>query len=322
MTAIAFHTFGKQDATELTPRGCLPGEMILNISLGQQARLVKYLGSGTKGEHKQDVKGGFAMKHNVYEFKEKKVAGEEKRSDAKRIIGPDLPFDYEELVSATSPEYVRNLNRDGMSFISYEELKRNTADLLVKFVVKPKYTKVSGFRVADDYYHHLGHSWAHIEADGIVRIGIDDFTSKVFGPADMINLPSVGATLKQDEVGWVLTRNDHKAPMQSPVSGTVHAVNNRIKEQPGITHNDPYEAGWLFLLEPSSLENNLKELFLGKESFQWLEKENQRLLELLGPQYERLAATGGGLIDDIYGHFPEIDWDRLVRTFLRTAAKS
>ncbi|MBW1841876.1 MAG: hypothetical protein JRI75_08800, partial [Deltaproteobacteria bacterium] len=123
------------------------------------------------------------MKHNVYEFKEKKVAGEEKRSDAKRIIGPDLPFDYEELVAATSPEYVRNLNRDGMSFISYEELKRNTADLLVKFVVKPKYTKVSGFRVADDYYHHLGHSWAHIEADGIVRVGIDDFTSKVFGPA-------------------------------------------------------------------------------------------------------------------------------------------
>ena len=262
------------------------------------------------------------MKHNIYQFEKKKEGGKKEGLYAKSLIDIDQPFDYEEVAAITGPEYVRNLHRDGMAFISYEELKSNVTGSLVEFDVKPKHTKVSGFLVADDYYHHLGHSWAHIEADGIVRVGIDDFTSKVFGPADTINLPSVGDILKQGEVGWVLNRNDHKAPMQSPVSGTVCAVNNRIKEQPGITHNDPYEEGWLFLLEPSSLENNLKELFLGKESFQWMEKENQSLLEFLGPQYERLAATGGGLIDDIYGHFPEIDWDQLVSTFLRTAAKS
>jgi len=262
------------------------------------------------------------MKNNVYELKKKKIHREEKELHTKSLIDLDQPFDYKEVAAVTGSEYVRNLQRDGMSFIFYEELKSNFADLLVNFVVKPKYTKVSGFRVADDYYHHIGHSWAQIENDGIVRVGIDDFTSKVFGPADRINLPSVDATLKQGEVGWVLTRNDHKAPMQSPLSGTVHTVNNRIKEQPEIAHNDPYGAGWLFLLEPSSLENNLKALLVGKECFQWLEKENQNLLELLGSTYERLAATGGGLIDDIYGHFPEIDWDRLVRTFLRTVEKS
>jgi hypothetical protein len=30
-----------------------------------------------------------------------------------------------------------------------------------------------------------------------------------------------------------------------------------------------------------------------------------------------LAATGGEPIDDVFGNFPEINWDRLVRTFLR-----
>jgi len=265
------------------------------------------------------MKGGFAMKNNVYEFKKKKVNSEEKGLQAKSLIDLDQPFDYEEVAAITGSEYVRNLQREGMAFISYGELKRNVADLLVKAVAKPKYTKISGFQVADDYYHHSGHSWAHLEDDGTVRIGIDDFTAKVFGPADKITLPAVGTALNQGEVGWVLNRNDHKAPMQSPVSGTVRAVNNRIKAQPGITHNDPYEEGWLFLLEPSSLENNLKELFLGQESFQWLEKENQSLLEFMGPKYERLAATGGQMIDDIYGQFPEIDWDRLVSTFLRTA---
>ncbi len=261
------------------------------------------------------------MKHNVYEFKKKSEDKKKKGVDAKRLISPDLPFDYDEVASITASEYVNNLHRDGIAILPNEELKRNMASFLLKAVEKPKCTRVSGFRVTDNYYHHIGHSWVHLLNDGWVRIGIDDFTSKVFGPADTINLPSTGDFLMQGEDGWVLTRNGHRAPMQSPVSGIVSAVNDKVREQPGITHNDPYGEGWLFFLNPVSLEINMKEFYWGKECFQWIEKENQNLLELLGYRYERLAATGGGLIDDIYGHFPQIDWDRLVKTFLRKVEK-
>ena len=41
----------------------------------------------------------------------------------------------------------------------------------------------------------------------------------------------------------------------------------------------------------------------------------------IGPGYKQLAATGGEPIDDISGQFPEISWDRLVRTLFRTAEK-
>ena len=189
-------------------------------------------------------------------------------------------------------------------------------------IVKPKYSNVSGYRLADGYYYHFGHAWVHIEHDGWVRIGIDDFISKVIGPADMLDLPSVGGFLKQGEVGWVLTRNGRKAPMQSPVSGIVFAVNDKVRKQPAIVQNNPYEDGWLFLLDPASLKLNLKGLYFGKECFQWIEKENKKLLELLGPQYEQLAATGGQPLADIYGHISEMPWDRLVFTFLQTAEKS
>jgi glycine cleavage system H lipoate-binding protein len=189
-------------------------------------------------------------------------------------------------------------------------------------IEKPKYTNVSGFQVADNYYHHLGHSWANIEQDGWVRIGIDDFTSKILGPSDRIDLPPVGAFLKQGAIGWVINRNGLKAPMQAPVSGTVFAVNDKVKKHPEIAQDDPYKEGWLFLLDPANLKLDLKGLYYGKECFQWMEKENQNLLELLGPEYQRLAATGGGLINDIYGHIPEMDWERLMRIFLHTAKKS
>ena len=57
-------------------------------------------------------------------------------------------------------------------------------------------------------------------------------------------------------------------------------------------------------------------LYMGTKCFQWIENEIQNLLKFLGPESERLAATGGDLIDDIFGHFPEMDWERLVETFL------
>ena len=59
-----------------------------------------------------------------------------------------------------------------------------------------------------------------------------------------------------------------------------------------------------------------------RAELEWIEKENRNLLELLGTRYERLAATGGKPVDDIFGYFPEMDWDRLVFSFLHTAKKS
>jgi len=49
-----------------------------------------------------------------------------------------------------------------------------------------------------------------------------------------------------------------------------------------------------------------------------MEKETQKLMSLMGPEYERLAATGGGVVNDVIGNHPELGWDRLVQTFLRT----
>jgi glycine cleavage system H lipoate-binding protein len=185
---------------------------------------------------------------------------------------------------------------------------------------KPNYSLVSGFRMADGYYYHMGHSWARFEHGGRIRIGFDDFLVKLFGAIQEVNLPPLGATLKQDEVGWTFHRNGNKAAVLSPVTGTVLAANHRALEHPEITNQDPYQAGWLFILEPDLPKRNLKRLYFEKESFQWMEQESQKLMGIMGPEYEQLASTGGEVINDVYGNFQELGWDRLVRTFLRTEA--
>lgn len=189
---------------------------------------------------------------------------------------------------------------------------------LVTDIATPRCTMASGYKLADGYYYHLGHSWARFEHGGRVRIGFDDFLVKTFGAAQALTLPPLGEALRQNKVGWTFQRDDHHAAVLSPVTGTVLAVNHKAVEHPEITHEDPYQEGWLFIIEPDMPKKNLKGLYFGNDSFSWMEREGQRLMHLMGPEYENMAATGGTLVADVYGNIPELGWSVLVKEFLRT----
>jgi heterodisulfide reductase subunit A2 len=177
----------------------------------------------------------------------------------------------------------------------------------------------SGYLVADDYYYHSGHTWAKPIKGGRVLIGVDDFAGKILGKADRLNLPKPGTILRQDQPGWSLKRSGRRADFLAPVSGRVFAVNEKVVENPEILLDDPYGKGWLLVLEPPLVKpKEIEALYSGDQSFQWIDEEFQSLLDLLGPQQERLASTGGGPIEDLFGKFPEIGWEKLVGTILKT----
>ncbi|MBU1193540.1 MAG: response regulator [Proteobacteria bacterium] len=56
--------------------------------------------------------------------KKSKEANATSAFNPKTMIGIDQPFDYNEVVAVTGPEYVRYLDRDGFAFLPYEELKK------------------------------------------------------------------------------------------------------------------------------------------------------------------------------------------------------
>jgi len=182
----------------------------------------------------------------------------------------------------------------------------------------PHLSSASGYKMAKGYYYHMGHSWSRFEHGGRVRVGVDDFSAKIFGSPRKLTLPPLGEKLKQNHLGWTFARNGHEAAVLSPVSGVVLAVNHKAWEHPEIVHADPYNEGWLLILEPAMPKRDLKGLYFGRESFQWMENESNRLLSLIGPEYENLAATGAEPISDVFGSFPEIGWQVLVEAFLHT----
>ena len=88
-------------------------------------------------------------------------------------------------------------------------------------------------------------------------------------------LPPLGEILEQNQVGWTFGRDKHKAGVLAPVTGVVLAVNHKTQEHPEITHEDPYHAGWLFILEPDMPKKSLRGLYFGEESIKWMEMEGQ-----------------------------------------------
>ncbi len=183
----------------------------------------------------------------------------------------------------------------------------------------PSIRNIAGFRMADGYHYHRGHSWARVEHGGFVRIGADDFTLKLLGSPDAVRLPKLGSHVEQTEVGWSIEREHKTAEMLAPLNGVVVAANHRVLNQPETAKNDPYGSGWLLVVEPKRLRPNLKNLLFEREATVWLGDEAKRLDDIVMETYGMsMAATGGEIVDDIYGNLPNVKWERLVHEFLLT----
>jgi glycine cleavage system H lipoate-binding protein len=189
----------------------------------------------------------------------------------------------------------------------------------------PAYTaahtnKVGGFAMADDYYYHKGHSWARIEHGGFVRLGVDDFAWHLLGGPTGLTLPQIGTKLKPNETGWSIAREDKTAAVLSPMSGVVMATNTAAMKEPGMAKKDPYGQGWLLVIDPvSGLRGKARKLLSEQQATAWMNAEAKKLEDLVMSSYGvPLAATGGEIVDDIYGNLKDVKWEDLVHTFLLT----
>jgi DNA-binding response OmpR family regulator len=57
--------------------------------------------------------------------KKAKKGTAQKSRDVKKLIGIDMPFDYDEVRGVTGPEYLQTLDSEAAAFVPYEELKKN-----------------------------------------------------------------------------------------------------------------------------------------------------------------------------------------------------
>jgi glycine cleavage system H lipoate-binding protein len=178
---------------------------------------------------------------------------------------------------------------------------------------------VFGFQVpTSDYYLHRGHAWAVLEDTGMVRVGMDDFSQKVLGPADDIKVPAVDMLYYQDHICMALIKQGQKASCLAPVDGAIAAVNPKVREKPSLIHDDPYGEGWMLKIKPTNLQRNLADLSYGELNADWIYQESHRLINLMETEVGVTVPDGGTFIDDIYRNYPQLGWRRLMQEFFLT----
>ncbi len=193
-------------------------------------------------------------------------------------------------------------------------------DFSVHAVVKPVDAfDIAGVKIPQGFYLHAGHMWVKIEAGDAVRVGLDDFALRIFGPFDRVIAPLMGKTVKQGRADISVHRSRHSAALVSPVSGVVTAVNTGLRRQAGEMGRDPYATGWMLCIHAADLRKELKNLMISTETKTFLHSEVERLQDVIEDAAGPLAADGGAIGEDIFGKIPDMGWDRLKRLFLRTS---
>jgi len=177
---------------------------------------------------------------------------------------------------------------------------------------------VGGFLVPDNLRYHPGHTWALSESPNLVRIGIDDFASKLTGKVEHIVLPQRGQWIRQGQKVWSLVRNGVKVDMVSPIEGSVADINEAVVSDPALATKDPYGEGWLVTVQSPDAKTNFRNLLGGALARWWTEESSMRLQRVVPSALGALAQDGGVAIDDLASTMPDEQWTKITREFFLT----
>jgi len=170
------------------------------------------------------------------------------------------------------------------------------------------------FRLPEEIYYHLGHSWAAPEGKNLVKVGVNDFAQKLVGKIDAIQLPGIGSTIHQGDTGWTLEVDSKKIDMLSPVDGKVVAINERILDSPEDINKYPY-VSWLMKVESPRFSANKKQLLSGALAGKWMEEVRENLLSRTNYNLGLVYQDGGLLVDGMARSLDKDKWDEIAKDF-------
>lgn len=106
------------------------------------------------------------------------------------------------------------------------------------------------FMVAADRFYNAEGIWAKPEGQ-YVRIGLSDFLQQRSGDIAFAEVKPEGTALAFGDEVAVIETIKVNISLSSPVSGKIVEVNPDMETGPEIINQDPYENGWIAVIETS-----------------------------------------------------------------------
>ena len=99
----------------------------------------------------------------------------------------------------------------------------------------------AGFKYTKD------HEWVELTGDQ-GKVGITDYAQQQLGDVVYVELPEIGAKLKQGQSFGTIESVKAVSELYSPVTGEVVEVNSALKDKPETVNKDPH-ASWMVVIK-------------------------------------------------------------------------
>lgn len=213
-----------------------------------------------------------------------------------------------------------------MMFVSWYMDRKN---IVVSYAssIFPKVFNEDSVVIPKGIYYDKTHTWAFMEKDGMVKIGMDDFLQHITGSLTRIQMNNVGDKIKKGKKVFTIIQKGKQLHINAPISGTIKAINNKLITNSAIINTSPYSDGWVYMIEPTNWLREIQFLIMEKKYKEWLKNEFSRLKDFLSViikpntiEYSySVLQDGGELQDGILANFgPEI-WEDFQTRFIDTS---
>ncbi len=92
------------------------------------------------------------------------------------------------------------------------------------------------------------HEWVRVEGNK-AYIGITAFAQSELGDIVFVELPEVGASIKQDEPFGSVESVKTVSELYAPITGKVLEVNGELENAPELVNSSPYKDAWMIVVE-------------------------------------------------------------------------
>jgi glycine cleavage system H lipoate-binding protein len=203
-----------------------------------------------------------------------------------------------------------------ISVVAYYRKNRKISAMAVERAIPLHFTG-NTVNIPKGLYYDKTHTWAFMEKDGMVKMGIDDFLQHVTGPITRIQMRKAGEKIRKGDMVLTIIQNGKRLIVFAPVSGTIFENNKILAENSSLINSSPYADGWVYRIEPTNWLREIQFLDMAEKYKTWLNNEFTRLKDFLAvsikvdkSEYENVVLQDGGILkDNILEEFgPEV-WE-------------
>ncbi|MCF8239954.1 MAG: response regulator [Melioribacteraceae bacterium] len=165
------------------------------------------------------------------------------------------PFTEDELLEFTKNSLIKRQDR------IHKELKPRVH---VAHLSEPESIGKGEFAIPGGVFISDTHTWASVEQDGTVKVGLDDFAKKLIGSINKIDFPNLGMKVQKGQILFSIKQGQKTIPFKSPISGSITKINQTLNEDLEVLDISPYDKNWICVIDADQLDIELHELKIGK----------------------------------------------------------